>query len=148
MRMENVIERPSEKAVAQLASGLLEAWNSHDLERITEFYDLRYEGTDVGEAAPQIGQKGIKESMARYLRAFPDLRFAEEEVIVKHNRIVLFWTATGKHLGPLLNIPPTGKEVAVRGVTMLTVVGGKIKRGIHIWDLAGFLRSIKLLPEL
>ncbi len=71
-----------------------------------------------------------------------------EEVIIKRNRIVLFWTATGKHLGPLLNIPPTGKEVAVRGVTMMTVVGGKIKRGLHIWDLAGLLRSIKLLPEL
>jgi len=146
--METVIERPREKAVAQLATGLLDAWNSHDLERITDFYDLCYEGTDVGEAAPQIGQDGIKESMARYFRAFPDLRFTEEELIIKHNRIVLFWTATGKHQGPLLNIPPTGKEISVRGVSMLRVIGGKIKRGIHIWDLAGLLRSIKLLPEL
>jgi len=148
VRSDDVIDYSRERAVARLATGLLEAWNSHDLERITAFYDLSYEGTDIGEARPQIGQADIRESMARYLRAFPDLRFVEEEVIIKRNRIVLFWTAKGKHMGPLLNIPPTGIEVSVRGVSMLTVLNGKIKRGIHIWDLAGLLRSIKLLPEL
>jgi len=47
-----------------------------------------------------------------------------------------------------MNIPPTGRAVAVRGTSVLTVEDGKIKRAFRIWDVAGLLRSIGLLPEL
>jgi hypothetical protein len=47
-----------------------------------------------------------------------------------------------------MNIPPTGRQVQVRGVSIIEVKDGLIVRGQYIWDLAGMLRHMGLLPEL
>jgi steroid delta-isomerase-like uncharacterized protein len=127
---------------------LLEAWNAHDVERVKTFYAPEYEGTDVGQADPQRGPEGVRQTMLGSLQAFPDLRFVEEEVVVQDNRAVLIWTAHGTHRGKLMRIPPTGCEIAVRGTSVLTIENGSVVRGLYIWDVAGLLRSLGLLPEL
>jgi hypothetical protein len=40
------------------------------------------------------------------------------------------------------------RNVAVRGTSVLTVENEKVTRGLYVWDVAGPLRSIGLLPEL
>jgi steroid delta-isomerase-like uncharacterized protein len=132
----------------RLVRDLLEAWNVHDPERIESFYAQQYEGVDVGQAKPQRGPQDVSRLVKRYLQAFPDLRFADEEVVVQGNRAALVWTARGTHAGELMRIPPTGRRIAVRGTSVLTVENGKVTRGLYIWDVAGLLRSIGLLPEL
>ncbi len=127
---------------------LLEAWNAHDVERIKTFYAPDYEGVDVGQAKPQSGPQGVARLVKRYLQAFPDLRFVDEDVVVQGNRAVLIWTAHGTHGGELMRIPPTGHDIAVRGTSVLTIENGRVTRGLYIWDVAGLLRSIGLLPEL
>lgn len=47
-----------------------------------------------------------------------------------------------------MNIPPTEHTVNVRGTSLVALQGGKIRRALRIWDLAGLLRDLKLLPEL
>ena len=134
--------------IGRLVEDLLAAWNAHDTERIETFYAPEYEGVDVGEAELQRGPRGISRSVVRYLKAFPDLRFVEEDVVVQGDRAVLVWTAHGTHGGKLMSILPTGRKIAVRGVSVLTIENGKITRALYIWDAAGLLRSIGLLPEL
>jgi hypothetical protein len=63
-------------------------------------------------------------------------------------QVVSDWQAEGTHQGPIMNIPPTGRRVQVRGVSILEVKDGLIVRGQYIWDLAGMLRHMGLLPEL
>jgi steroid delta-isomerase-like uncharacterized protein len=132
----------------QFVGDLLDAWNAHNVERIKTFYAPEYEGVDVGQAEPQLGPQGIYQTARRLLQAFPDLRFVEEETVVQEDRAALIWTAHGTHKGKLMRIPPTEREVVVRGTSLLTVENGKIVRGLYIWDVAGLLRSIGLLPEL
>jgi steroid delta-isomerase-like uncharacterized protein len=134
--------------IGQLVEDLLDAWNAHDTGRITTFYAPEYEGVDVGEAEPQRGPQAISRSVDRYLRAFPDLRFVEEDVVVQGDRAVVVWTAHGTHEGKLMHIPPTGRKIAVRGISVLTIENEKITRGLYVWDAAGLLRAIGLLPEL
>jgi steroid delta-isomerase-like uncharacterized protein len=134
--------------IGQLVEDLLDAWNAHDTGRITTFYAPDYEGVDVGEAEPQRGPQAISRSVDRYLRAFPDLRFVGEDVVVQRDRAVVVWTAHGTHGGKLMHIPPTGRKIAVRGISVLTIENSKITRGLYVWDAAGLLRAIGLLPEL
>jgi len=47
-----------------------------------------------------------------------------------------------------LNIPATGRAVRVRGLSMMTMADGRIKRTCLVWNLAGLLRTLGLLPEL
>lgn len=133
--------------VAQLVGELLAAWNAHDMDGAARFYAPDYVGTDVGHAAPQHGPRGRIAVLRAYIRAFPDLRF-DGEVLVEGQRAVLLWSMHGTHRGTIMHIPPTGRRVTVRGVSVLTVADGLITRGETIWDTAGFLRALGLLPEL
>ena len=47
-----------------------------------------------------------------------------------------------------MNIPATGHRVRVSGVSLIDVQDGFVVRGQHIWDLAGMLRHMGLLPDL
>jgi len=136
------------KAAEQLITNLIAAWNTHDLDRATAFFAADYEGSDVAQAERQHGRTGIRQSLARYFQAIPDVRFALADLVVAGERAVAVWTATGTHLGALMNIPPSGRTVTVRGVSTFTLRDGEIAEAEHIWDVAGMLRHIGLLPEL
>ena len=136
------------KAITQIVTELVEAWNAHNPERVAALYAPAYEGTDVGEASPQRGPQAVRQMVARYLGAFPDLEFTEQETIFQGQRAALMWMARGTHRGPLMNIPATNRPTEIRGMSLLIVEDGKITREASIWDVAGFLRSIGLLPEL
>jgi steroid delta-isomerase-like uncharacterized protein len=135
-------------AVTRFVTELLEAWNAHDPDHVAGLYAQTYEGTDVGEASPLRGPEAVRLMVTRYLRAFPDLEFTPQETIVQGQRAALVWRARGTHRGPLMNIPATNRPTEIRGMSLLTVADGKITRETSIWDVAGFLRSIGLLPEL
>jgi steroid delta-isomerase-like uncharacterized protein len=137
-----------ESLVSQTVSELLDAWNAHDVERLQLLYAGDYSGVDIGRALPQQGPHGIRTAAVDYLRAFPDLRFEMERPVVQGNEAIVTWTAHGTHNGELMHIPATGRRVSVRGVSVLTIEGGKVRRGEYIWDVAGMLRSIGLLPDL
>ncbi|MBI5301953.1 MAG: ester cyclase [Chloroflexi bacterium] len=132
----------------QFVSQLLDAWNSHNVERITAFYARDYEGVDLAQATPHRGPAGIRQMLSQYFHAFPDLDFQNDEVILNGTRVVLVWSARGTHQGGLMNIPATGRLVNIRGITVLTLRDGLVTRALYLWDLAGLLRSLGLLPEL
>ncbi len=134
--------------ISSLVAALLSAWNSHDHEMIASFYAPDYEGIDVAWATPRFGPEGVRQTVARYLAAFPDLHFTEEATLIQGTRAALFWVARGTHQGKLLNIPATGREINVRGVSLLTIIEDKITHSLHLWDVAGLLRNLNLLPEL
>lgn len=152
MRTGDITSGPGRAAspgeITRLVRDLLEAWNTHDPELIRSFYAPEYEGVDVGEAEPRRGPSDVAQTVERYLRAFPDLHFVEDDVVAQGDRAVLVWTACGTHGGQLMRIPPTGREISMRGTSVFTIRDGKITSGLHVWDVAGLLRSIGLLPEL
>ena len=132
----------------KLIHDLVEAWNSHDADQLPSFYTNDYEGVDVAYAAPHAGQQGIRQLFVRWWQAFPDLHFTSNNVIIQGNCAVLDWTACGTHQGTMMNIPATKRRIEVRGITILTITGGKVQKAVHVWDVAGLLRMIGLLPEL
>lgn len=133
--------------LAAYALALLDALNAHDLERVAGFYADSFVGVDVGQSQPQHGPRERVHVLASFVRAFPDLRVTGD-ALAYGNRVALFWTMTGTHRGTIMRIPPTGRSIYVRGTSLLTVERGKITHGLQIWDTAGFLRSLGLLPEL
>jgi steroid delta-isomerase-like uncharacterized protein len=133
----------------QVVRELVDAWNAHDIDRVLSLYAAEFEETDVAIAGVQKGREAIRRIMRRYLLAFPDLVITAEDVIIQNNCVALSWTLAGHHRGILLNIPATGRLIQVRGVSIMHIDDtGHIVRLQRIWDLAGLLRAIGLLPEL
>lgn len=136
------------QSAEQFVNDLVSAWNSHDIDRVAKFYAESYIGDDVAQSVPHRGPAGIRQFLSRYLNAFPDFQFTADEIIADGNRAVLIWTAHATHRGALMNIPPTGRPISVRGVSSLTIENDQVQRATYIWDVAGLLRAIGLLPEL
>jgi len=133
---------------AQLIQDLLDGWNQHDAGKVAGLYTADYEEEDIAAADKHRSPIAAKATMILYLRAFPDLRLEAEDIVSQGNCVALSWILTGTHRGTLMNIPATGRAVKVRGVSLITIADGKIKRTCRVWDLAGLLRAFGLLPEL
>ncbi len=113
-----------------------------------DIFAADFSGYDVTDHTIMTGPEGAERTRQRLHHSFPDIVFERLETIREGNRISVYWTARGTHRGVMLNIPPTGRSVEVNGVTLLYLERGKIKRSVHLWDLAGLLRALGLLPEL
>jgi steroid delta-isomerase-like uncharacterized protein len=133
---------------AQLIQDLLDGWNQHDASKVAALYTPDYEEEDIAAAGKRRSPIAARATMILYLRAFPDLRLEAEDIIIQGNCAAMSWILTGTHKGTLMNIPATGRSVRVRGVSLMTIEGGKLKRTCRVWDLAGLLRAFGLLPEL
>ena len=134
--------------VDEFLNSFIAAWNAHDVQAVAACYAPDYEEVDVARVEPVHGPDAVRRVLDYYLRAFPDLRVTLDDRIVDGNRAALYWTWTGTHRGAFMHIPATGHPVLVRGTSLVTLENGKIRRALRIWDLAGLLRNLRLLPEL
>lgn len=131
----------------ELVNNLTALWNAHDTAHIGDIYSNDFVGKDVAYPPLVTGHEGLAAQMDRYFEAFPDLEFTNEKVVVQSDTIALYWRARGTHRGTLMNIPATGRQIDVCGTTILTVHDGKVQDAVHVWDMAGLLRTIGLLPD-
>ena len=129
-------------------TALIDSWNTRDLDRAEALYAPDFVGEDIGQAEPQQGPADARLAMEYYFSAFPDIQIRLDEVVREGERVVLFWTAIGTHKGVFMNIPPTGRHVEVQGVSRMKLRDGFIVRAFYMWDYAGLLRSLRLLPDL
>jgi steroid delta-isomerase-like uncharacterized protein len=132
----------------QLVERLYELWNAHNSLGLQELYTDDCEEMDLTNRREFRGKQAVAEQFERYVRAFPDVTVVPQKSLIQGDSATIYWTASGTHQGTLLNIPPTGRMVEIHGMSLLTCQDGKIKQAIHLWDMAGLLRAIGLLPEL
>ena len=86
-----------------------------------------------------------------YLDALDDIQFAVVESISMpetrgRNRgkglVLTRWTVRGVHARPLLNIPPTGEQVTIDGMTYTNFRDYKIRVEYNFWELPSLTRSV------
>jgi len=93
------------------------------------------------------GRELIKQAVAVFHQACPDLRMEIEDVFATEDKVVIRYTGRGTQTGVFGEIPPTGKAVLVRGITILLIENGKIKTEWTEYDRLGMLRQIGVVPS-
>ena len=136
------------QSLEQFVAEFLAVWNMREARPIAQCYAEDYVEIDVARSGPQIGRDNVRRTLLYYFRAFPDIVVQQDALLIDGDRAALFWTWTGTQRGTFMNIPPTGHRVHVRGSSIMTIRDDQIQRATRIWDLAGLLRDLKLLPEL
>ncbi len=148
MSTGNVNLKTVEVKTRPLAQQVIDAWNSRMDEIILPFYTHDYVVEDITAERVREGWDGLKQWTRSVFTAFPNLHYTLVDHVEKDDKLVLHWLAKGNHQGPLMKIPATGKNVFIHGMSILTLENGKIKHGQVMWDMAGVLRQIGLLPEI
>ena len=134
-----------EKTIGQQ---IIDAWNSRSDEIILPFYSQEYVVEDITAGRVREGWEGMRQWTRSVFTAFPNLHYTLVNEVEKDGKLVLHWLSKGNHQGPLMKIPATGKNVFIHGMSILQLENGKITHGIVMWDLAGVLRQIGLLPQI
>jgi steroid delta-isomerase-like uncharacterized protein len=92
------------------------------------------------------GGSGFKGLVTMYRTAYPDLRVPIEDQFAEGNTVVTRWTARGTHRGDLMGTPPTGKPVAVPGIVIDRIEGGRIAEEWASYDALGMLQQVGVIP--
>ena len=102
---------------------------------------------------PRRGHDDIKDFMAGFREAFPDLNFAgAADLIAEGEYVVGRWKGGGTHTGPAFSdflvgsLPAkTGKRMQFTGTTVLQVVNGRIVEEIGLDDGVTALTQLGLI---
>ncbi len=122
-----------------------EVWNQGQLEVLDEIMSSDYLNHSPGMPNPQPGPEGLKPIIAGLRKAFPDLHFSIENMVVTENQVAIHCTMHGTHTGDLFGLPPTGKKIKVNQMQIERIQNGKIVEHWRQSDDAGMMRQLGLL---
>lgn len=119
-----------------------ESWNGKDLEVLDQFFAPDYVGHDVPNPEPVRGPEGMRAFLHNYHAGLQDAHIQIEDLLIDGDRVVTRWTGTGKHVGPVLGVPATGKDVRFTGIRIFRVADGRIVEGWVNWDVFGLMKQL------
>jgi steroid delta-isomerase-like uncharacterized protein len=135
-----------ERNVAAAQRLLEEAWSGGDLDVLDELCADGYVDHD-----PVMGDADVdamKERIAAYRAAFPDLRFEVDDAFAADDKVVLRWHGIGTFENAFMGQEPTHeKGDPVSGISIDRFEDGKLAESWGQWNALQFMRNIGAVPE-
>jgi predicted ester cyclase len=93
------------------------------------------------------GFEGVKRTMLWLSTVFADQRWEIHHVIGEGDMVVVYATHHGRHVGDLMGLPPTGRQVAYQYVHFLRFRDGKAVEHWSVRDDMTLMRQLGVVPE-
>ena len=130
---------------ADIAREYVENWNRRDWKAYRELLDDQYTYTG-GDGQTQRGPEAGMAVGQMFATAFPDGRIDLGQIHTAGDTAVVEFTGHGTHSGDLMGIAPTGRQISIPVITVLTVRGGKIVSEREYMDMAHVMRQLGVIP--
>ena len=118
-----------------------EIWNKGNVSLIPEQIAADYVAHNAG-GTDYRGHDGFREMVTGTRAAFPDMRYAIDNLVCEGDKVVCNCTITGTNTGPMMGAPPTGKKISIKQTYISTVKDGK---SVETWALADRLSLFQQL---
>src|SRR4051794_25298206 len=105
---------------------LQEAFNKGNLDVLDEVLSPTYAYRDAPPGTPP-GAEGIRQVVTMFRKAFPDLEITIEDQVGEGDMVASRTTMRGTQKGEIFGVAPSGKKVAVPGLTMARVANGRVQ---------------------
>ena len=92
------------------------------------------------------GLAGGKMAHMGAMKAFEGLHTDTNDLVAEGDKVVEYFTTTGKHTGDFLGIPPTGRPINVQGMSIFRLAGGKIVEHWGVNDGFALLVQLGVVP--
>jgi len=118
-----------------------EVWNDRRDETVREI--MHPDCVAHMEGGEGRGPSDFLTARASLLEAFPNVSVTVDDTAADGDRVVVRWSATGRHTGSGLGIAATSKDVSFRGMTWMTFREGLVVEGWDAWNLGGLMEGLK-----
>lgn len=135
-------------ALAGLAHRWMRLWQGDGLAA----FDTLHAPDFVDMSAPDRGSDGaaFRVSITSLYDAFPDFLAEIGDLVIDTApdaegcaRIAVRWSATGTHAGTFWNLPPRGRVISFRGIEIIAVRDGRVRRRWGEWDAQDLRRQLE-----
>jgi steroid delta-isomerase-like uncharacterized protein len=123
-----------------------ELFNQGKVELLAELLHPDYVNHSPGTPELPRGRDGVGMVVAGLRRAFPDLRYSIDDLVIAADAVATRTTMTGTHRGDLFGLPATGRSVQVAQFTVEHIKDGKIIAHHRLTDDLSLLRQLGVLP--
>ena len=94
------------------------------------------------------GYEQAKQFVSTFFKAFPDISITVEDAIAEGDKVATRYTISGTHQGETEEFgPPTGRQMALEGITIHRFEDGKIVEEWERYDNLSALQQLGLAPE-
>lgn len=115
--------------------------NAGDLDAIDELFAADFIDHNARPNQPG-GRESMRHVVAILREGFPDLHAVSDVMLAEGEYVAERWSSSGRHLGRFMGVPPTGKQIVVRGINIFRIVGNKITERWLEWDREGLIRQL------
>ena len=92
------------------------------------------------------GPEGVKAVVSMFRSAMPDLALVIEDTIAESDKVAVRYTLEGTHEGELFSVPPTGRRLSIKSITVERVLGGRIREHWRITDSLDMMQQLGVIP--
>jgi steroid delta-isomerase-like uncharacterized protein len=109
-----------------------------------ELCDAGYEAILGGN--PSIDRAGHEQFAVAFYSAMPDAFHTVDDVFASEDSVAVRFTIRGTNSGSFFGIPASGKKLSVVANVLMDVRNGRVTRLRGVFDEAGMLRQMGVLP--
>ena len=91
-------------------------------------------------------REGLKQLIAMFRSAFPDLHCTVEDEISAGDKVAAHWTMRGTHKGAFLGNLPTNRPIVVQGISFARTENGRIAEDWTLIDQMSILQQLGIIP--
>ncbi|APX02115.1 MULTISPECIES: ester cyclase [unclassified Arthrobacter] len=115
------------------------AWGNGDF---TAFEQLLAPGYVRRSKSGSEDYAALRKTIEAMHTAFPDSRTEILEIIEDGPKVAVHWQTTGTHTGEFMDVPATGRSIAVTGASFLKFDGDKLAEEWVVWDPRELLSAL------
>lgn len=119
-------------------------WNQGELDLLDSIIDDQYQNHSAGRAGvPPPGPVGLKPIITAMRKAFPDLHYTIQDLVITEDRIVARVRLTGTLLGELWGMPANGKKIEVNQINIEYIKNGRITNHWRLTDELAMMQQLQ-----
>jgi steroid delta-isomerase-like uncharacterized protein len=125
-----------------------DVWEEGNIDLVDELLAPDYVNHTPASPDQPTGPEGVKGLVSMFRSAMPDLRVVIEDMIAgEDGKVAVRYTLEGTHEGELFGVPPTGKRLSIKSISVERVSEGKIREHWRVTDSLDMMQQLGVVPE-
>jgi steroid delta-isomerase-like uncharacterized protein len=119
-----------------------EVMNQQNLAVVDELFAANYLMHDPAVPMEVKGPEGFKQWAGMMLDPYFSDSHVSADLIAEGDKVAVHWTWMGTHAGEFMGIGPTGRQIAVKGITIHRFADGELVESWASYDMMGMMQQL------